>query len=319
MEEIRTARLVLRDLDASDHAAVHRFAADPEVVRFMDWGPNTPDETTAFLDLVTAAATAVPRTRWALAVVRAADDLVIGTCELHVEDPVHRRGSMGYTLARDAWGHGYATEAAAAVLALGLDRLRLHKVSATCDPANAGSARVLEKIGMTFTAVLEDHFRVRGEWRDRQLYEALAYRIGRADVADVPRLLEIRRSAFAARAPAAYGPAEVETLLDDVDPGELAAMASAGTLVVARRGTSILGLAGWAGDRLRHVYVDPAHHRQGIATALVRHVEAATGAAVVRAGVALHAEPFYRALGYRVVRRAVAWDGSGYFEMIREL
>lgn len=316
--EIRTARLVLREFRAGDHDAVHRYAADPEVVRFQGWGPNTPAETTAFLGFAATAAAADPRPRFALAVVQASDDRLIGACELHVEDRTHRRGSLGYTLARDAWGQGYATEAAAALLTLGFDSLGLHKISATCDPANTASSRVLDRIGMTFTAVLKDHLRVRGEWRDRRLYEALAYRIGPATVADVPRMLRIRHAAFTAQAPAAYDATEVATLLADVDADELAAMASAGTLVVARRGEAILGLAGWAGPRLRHVYVDPRHHRQGIATALVRHVETASGADVLRAGVALHAEPFYRALGYRVVRRDVAWDGSGYYEMIRE-
>ena len=48
---------------------------------------------------------------------------------------------MGYTIARPAWGQGFGTEAAGAVLRFGFDRLGLHKVSATCDPANIGSVQ----------------------------------------------------------------------------------------------------------------------------------------------------------------------------------
>lgn len=173
MDEIRTTRLVLREFQPDDHAAVHRYAGDPEVVRFQDWGPNTPGETTSFLEMVIAAAAATPRKRWALAVVRFADDLMIGAGELHIDDAGHRRGSLGYTLARDAWGRGYATEVAAELLRFGFGRLGLHKISATCDPANVGSVRVLEKIGMRLEGQLHDHFRVRGEWRDRLLYAAL--------------------------------------------------------------------------------------------------------------------------------------------------
>ena len=44
-----------------------------------------------------------------------------------------------------------------------------------------------------------------------------------------------------------------------------------------------------------------------------------TGRTWIHAGVALHAAPFYRANGYRLVRRAIAWDGSTYLEMIRTL
>jgi putative acetyltransferase len=148
-------------------------------------------------------------------------------------------------------------------------------------------------------------------------------RIEPAAPADVPRLLAIRYAAFAAQAPAAYPPAEVETLLGDVDEGELREMIAARQLFVARAGDEVVGLAGWRGGRLRHVYVDPAHTRRGIAGALLARVEAdyrsRTGRSQIEAGVALHAEPFYRARGYRLVRRATAWDGSAYLEMARDL
>jgi ribosomal protein S18 acetylase RimI-like enzyme len=146
---------------------------------------------------------------------------------------------------------------------------------------------------------------------------------------DVPRLLEIRHAAFARHAPAAYSPEEVATLLADVSQDELQEMIAARQLFVARTAARvtaarvIVGLAGWNGTQLRHVYVDPAYTRRGIATRLLGHVETdfrtRTGAARIEAGVALHAEPFYRARGYQLVRRAQAWDGSAYLEMVRTL
>jgi ribosomal protein S18 acetylase RimI-like enzyme len=141
---------------------------------------------------------------------------------------------------------------------------------------------------------------------------------------DVPRLLEIRHAAFARHAPAAYSPAEVATLLADVSQNELQEMIDSRQLFVARTAARVIvGLAGWKGTQLRHVYVDPAYTRRGIATRLLDHVEAdfrtRTGATRIEAGVALHAEPFYRARGYQLVRRAQAWDGSAYLEMTRDL
>jgi ribosomal-protein-alanine N-acetyltransferase len=55
---------------------------------------------------------------------------------------------VGYTLARAAWGRGYATEAATAVLRWGFAGLRLHRVVAVADPANHASLHVLDKLGM---------------------------------------------------------------------------------------------------------------------------------------------------------------------------
>ena len=141
---------------------------------------------------------------------------------------------------------------------------------------------------------------------------------------DVPRLLEIRHAAFARQAPAAYSPAEVATLLADVSQDELQEMIASRQLFVARTGARVLvGLAGWKDTQLRHVYVDPDYNRRGIATRLLGHVEAdfrtRTGATRIEVGVALNAEPFYRARGYQLVRRAQAWDGSAYLEMTRTL
>jgi hypothetical protein len=50
-----------------------------------------------------------------------------------------------------------------------------------------------------------------------------------------------------------------------------------------------------------------------------REVRTQTGAARIQAGVALHAEGFYLARGYRLVRRGTAWDGSAYLEMEKDL
>jgi RimJ/RimL family protein N-acetyltransferase len=173
--ELRTPRLFLRPFRAGDHAAVHAFAADPQVVRWMDWGPNTPEETTIFLGLALQSELESPRTHYRFAVVRAAGDALIGSAELHVESVEHRRGSMGYLVATAAQGQGFATEAARALLDFGFaeDGADLHRISATCDPENTGSARVLEKIGMRREGHLRDFFEIRGEWRDRLTYAAI--------------------------------------------------------------------------------------------------------------------------------------------------
>lgn len=144
-----------------------------------------------------------------------------------------------------------------------------------------------------------------------------------ARIADLQRLLQIRHAAFARHAPSAYSPVEVATLLTDVDESELREMITRRQLFVAHDSLTIVGLAGWKDDRLRHVYVDPAHTRRGIAVMLVIRVEAdfrrRTGAHRIRAGVALHAEPFYRAIGYQLIGSRRAWDGSAYLEMSRDV
>jgi RimJ/RimL family protein N-acetyltransferase len=176
--ELTTPRLLLREFRFDDHTAVHAFASDPEVVRYTDWGPNDPEETTAFLHEVADSARATPRVRFAMAVVDRGDDLLIGSIDLVTTSSQHRRGKIGYVFARPRWGRGFATEAAIALMRFGFDGLDLHKISATCDPANVASARVLAKCGMHAEGRLRDHLRTRGRWRDRLLFAAISGRPG---------------------------------------------------------------------------------------------------------------------------------------------
>jgi hypothetical protein len=73
------------------------------------------------------------------------------------------------------WGKGYATETANALVDFGFDKLNLHRVFATCDPANTASAHVLEKIGMKREGRMREHMWARGKWRDSLLYAILEH------------------------------------------------------------------------------------------------------------------------------------------------
>ena len=63
--------------------------------------------------------------------------------------PDGHQGALGYCFAKSAWGRGIATESAREILRFGFEELDLHRVWAGRDTANAGSIRVLEKLGMT--------------------------------------------------------------------------------------------------------------------------------------------------------------------------
>ena len=75
------------------------------------------------------------------------EETLIGQCFLLTRDE-KRQGEIGFVLNRHYWGCGYMTEAARAVLQYGFQRLNLHRIYATCRPANVASTRVLEKLGM---------------------------------------------------------------------------------------------------------------------------------------------------------------------------
>lgn len=171
---IRTERLVMREFRESDLDAVHVYGSDPEVVRFMDWGPNTLEDTRAFLGRMFAAQAQWPRPDVNLAVEHVADGRVIGAIRLGITDAANRTADLGYSFARSYWRQGLGVEAARAMLDVGFRALGLHRIHAHCDPRNAGSYGVMEKLGMRREGLLRHNLRLRGEWRDTLLYAILA-------------------------------------------------------------------------------------------------------------------------------------------------
>jgi ribosomal-protein-alanine N-acetyltransferase len=171
---IRTERLLLREFREDDFGDVHAYAADPLVARFMDWGPNTHDETVFFMGLKLKEQTRWPRDEVSLAVEHLADARVIGSIRLAVSDRANLAGDFGYSLNNAYWRQGYATEAAQAVIDAGFRALGLHRVWAECDVENVGSWGVMEKLGMRREAHFRDGKLIKGAWRDRYLYAILA-------------------------------------------------------------------------------------------------------------------------------------------------
>jgi len=161
--ELRTERLMLREFRLNDEVVVHRFGSDEEVTRYLTWGPNSPADTTAYLKKVVREAAREPRTSFTLAVATL-DDELIGVANLTITD-AGSKGELGYVLARDSWGRGYATEVARRLIVFGFNELGLRRITAVCHPDNFASARVLEKAGLHFEGTLRDHLRVRGGWR----------------------------------------------------------------------------------------------------------------------------------------------------------
>ncbi|MEA3409856.1 MAG: GNAT family N-acetyltransferase [Candidatus Eisenbacteria bacterium] len=170
---IETERLALREFRPGDWESVHEYATDPEVYRHMPWGPNTEDETRAFIERAISSRHRDPRLHFELAVTMREDDRLIGGGGIRVADEGFRTANMGYCLRRDSWGEGLATEAAAGLVGFGFERLGLHRIWATCDTRNTRSARVLEKVGLELEGTMRDDTWLRGQWRSSHLYSIL--------------------------------------------------------------------------------------------------------------------------------------------------
>ena len=165
---VRTARLNLREFVAADFAAVHAYSSDPRVTRYLFFGPRDEESTAEYIEELLASQREQPRTRFELAVEETASGKLIGACDLSlIESGVV---DLGYMLAAEQWGLGYATEIALALVDAAFSDLRAQRVISTVDVNNAASIRVLEKIGMRWEAVYRKHRRAKNRWWDCHLF-----------------------------------------------------------------------------------------------------------------------------------------------------
>ena len=159
-----------REFRESDGMAVHRYAGNFVNVQYMDWGPNTEEDTQAFVQLALKEQTFSPRTQFNFAVIDPLTELLIGTAAIRIQDAQALVADFGYILHSDYWGRGYGTEIAKAMVRFGFEELGMHRIWATCRPQNIASSRVLEKTGLKFERYLKEHKKVRGAWVDSCLY-----------------------------------------------------------------------------------------------------------------------------------------------------
>ncbi len=148
MVEIKTERLVLRDWRESDLVPWAAMNADPEVREYL--GPLLTAEQAAAS--VRSFQDDLDRNRfgfWAVEVRGTGEFVGFAGLDMVDEGMPFTGVEAGWRLARSAWGHGYATEAALAVLRYGFDTLRMPEILAITTETNLRSQAVMRRIGMT--------------------------------------------------------------------------------------------------------------------------------------------------------------------------
>jgi [ribosomal protein S5]-alanine N-acetyltransferase len=143
---IETERLVLRSFSGDDVDAMLDVYGDPEVMRFIPGGALSDEAAVrSLLERYAGAQERQGFSSWA--VVDRHTRQPIGDAGFGIFQPTGEV-ELGYTLARDRWRQGYATEAARACLEAGLGQLAAPRIIAVVDAENEPSLRVPERIGM---------------------------------------------------------------------------------------------------------------------------------------------------------------------------
>jgi ribosomal-protein-alanine N-acetyltransferase len=172
LPELETDRLVMRMLSLDDAKDIFDYTSDPEFAKYLSWGPATSiDDSISFLSDAMFRYQLGDVAGWGL--VNKRDDKLIGTCGFTNWDPESKKAEIGYALAREYWGQGYITEAVKRAVRYGFESMELNRIEAMCDAQNVGSARVMEKAGMSFEGLLRHYGFWKGEYHDIKLYSIL--------------------------------------------------------------------------------------------------------------------------------------------------
>lgn len=168
-----TEQLVLRHLTNDDAAALAAYRSDPVQARYQSWEvPYPVDRAQALIAEMHDVQFAQPGA-WLQIGIETGGRL-IGDVAVRVDGDEARQATVGFTLAADAQGHGFATEALRAVISLLFTEHGVHRICADCDARNDRSVALLERIGMRREAHHRKSAWWKGEWTDEYVYAILA-------------------------------------------------------------------------------------------------------------------------------------------------
>ena len=170
---IESERLVLRRFQDSDLVPFVAYRNDPEVARYQSWDSFDEQEARAFIREMGLVQPGMPGEWFQFAIESKEGRILIGDCALQVDGQEPYRAEIGFTLAREHQGRGFASEAVSRLLDYAFEELNLHRIVAIADCRNEPSWTLLERVGLR----REGHFLksvwFKGEWSDEYLYAVL--------------------------------------------------------------------------------------------------------------------------------------------------
>ena len=169
---LETERLILRKVTQGDLGDMNEYGMDPEVAKSVMWNQHgSLADTQDFMDFVLKRYADHDVAPWGIEYKE--NGKMIGTIDFVWWKPSHRTAEIGYTLNRAYWGKGLMTEASRQLISFGFEKMKLVRIQAVCFSDNIGSARVMEKSGLTYEGTLRKSMFIKDEHRDLKIYSII--------------------------------------------------------------------------------------------------------------------------------------------------
>ena len=162
-------KIYFKALNIEDAEAIHRYASDEDVSRFIGWSlMKTLKETSDYIEEMIRREAA--GTHLYASIVLKPTQEVVGTAMIFNFDWKAKHAEVGYVFHKNHWGRGLCTEAVELMNSFAFEVLKLHKLHARVVAANIGSVRVLEKSGYVLEGRLRDYHFI-----DEGYYDSLLF------------------------------------------------------------------------------------------------------------------------------------------------
>lgn len=169
---LETERLLLRKITLEDAWDMHYYGSNENVSKYVTWETHKSlSDTREFIEFVLTKYENKKIAPWGIEYKE--NGKLIGTIDFVSWQLKHNIAEIGYVLSQDYWGKGITTEAAKEVIKFGFENMDLVRIQARCDIENIGSARVMEKVGMTFEGVIRKGIFVKSKHRDIKMYSII--------------------------------------------------------------------------------------------------------------------------------------------------
>jgi RimJ/RimL family protein N-acetyltransferase len=172
---VETERLRLREFAPGDLDALASLHGDAELVRWIPWGPRSREEAREVLERkMTQTELREPGLGGiALAIETREGRDFVGDLTLGYNSREHSLAEIGFLLAREHHGEGYAVEAGREMLRIAFEELDFHRVIGRTDERNPASAKTLERLGMRREAHLLENEWMKGGWSNELSFAIL--------------------------------------------------------------------------------------------------------------------------------------------------
>ena len=172
--EMAGPRVALRRFEPGDVDRFVAYRSCEQVARFQGWdAPYPREEGERFIQEIANQHPDTAGEWFQFAVALRPAGQLIGDCAAMPQADDPRQCEIGFTIAPDYQRHGYATEAVRLLLGYLFTVRGKHRITAYCDPRNAASAALLERLGMRREGHLRENTWAKGEWTDDLVYGLL--------------------------------------------------------------------------------------------------------------------------------------------------